>query len=120
MFARIRALRAMGRADAAIRRNDLAAARTDLELGLRLIFQPGVDLVGPLGLSLVTSLSQQLVRVLELQGQLPSAVEPLRRALTAFDAADAVYPIREKALLDWKKWAGALHDQLSDAKSTRT
>lgn len=97
----------MGRADAAIQKNDLSSARTELELGLRLIFKPGVDLVGPWGLSLATSLTQQLVRVLEKQGDFASAVEPLRRALTAYDVADAVAPIRGGVLVDWKRWASA-------------
>lgn len=103
----------MGRADAAIRRRDYAAARAHLVFGLELMFRPHVDRAGPLGLSLVTSLTSLFVQVVEAQGLLADARDPLQRALDAFNIAEALAPVRGKPLLDWMQWALALQSELA-------
>ena len=105
----------MGRSDAALQRRDYAAARVHLEFGLGLMFRPRVDREGPMGLSLVTSLTLQFVRVLDAQGALAEAKEPIRRALEVYEAANKVAPIRGKHLTDWKQWATGISSKLARA-----
>lgn len=117
MFENLRAARLMGRADRLHQRGERQQAQELLRQALDLALRPNLNHSSPINSSLITTCTQQAVKIADELGRPEEGRVPLQKALEALCLTEA-RPADQSELSKWGTWARARLEALnSDAQN---